>query len=303
MSVMSTQQISLPIVGRGRTSPQFLRDVERALSQLDGVVTAPVNFAAESAMVVYDPARITLAQIVGVIREAGCDTPLHRLTIRSGDLWYATSTQTVERVLRNHEGVVRVSANPAAQTVAVEVLPGFGHVQTLEHELQHLGFERAHVGADLERSLFVLRLVVLVAVELLALWSTGSHAGVLVSPGGVHAPFVVVILSLAALWGAGSPFLRAAYDALLIGELDSGVIVALLASGFALLSVPIGLLFPSSWLTGLGFVLATTLVTGWFAQRACSIWLWPRVREATLKSRLLAGSSAQVGVVSDGSRH
>lgn len=65
---MSTQQISFAI--QGMTCARCAGQIERALTQLDGVIAAQVNYATERATVRYATSRITPAALIRtVIRE------------------------------------------------------------------------------------------------------------------------------------------------------------------------------------------------------------------------------------------
>lgn len=84
---MSTRQISFIIHGMycGRCSAQ----VERALTALDGVIAANVNYAAERATVICDPRRWNPATVVAVVTELGFSTPLNQNGFAWTDLPHA----------------------------------------------------------------------------------------------------------------------------------------------------------------------------------------------------------------------
>lgn len=273
---MSTPQITFAV--RGMFCPKCAREIERALAQLDGVVTAQVNYATERVTVIYDPTRVTALKMVNVIRSLAYDTPVEHLSLHSDDLLYATSARTVVRALEKGEGVVRATADLAAHSVTVEVFPEYARRSYLERLFSALGFRVDNAGPADGRFLFCIRTALLIVIEFLAFWSAGAHAGFLVSAGSLHTPLVVVLLSFITLFAVGLPFYRFAYDAMLQGEYDASVMLALMASAFALGSLPVGVLSPSPWLTDLGFVLATTLTTGWFITRVLTLWVFPRLR-------------------------
>ncbi len=298
---MSTQSISFPIRGIREACPKCAVDIERILTQLDGVVAAQVNYATERARVVYDPARVTAMKMVNAIRSIGFDTPLEHQTLHSGDLLYATSARTVEKILQPAPGVVHASVDLAARTLSLELFPEYGRTDPPVHILAGLGLRIDQAGSADAHSLFLFRSLILVVIELLAVWSAGAHAGVLLSPSSLHAPLVQVVIALIALFGAGWPFYRLAYTAALQGEFDGSVIVALVASAFAFGGLPIGILSPSPWLTDVGFVMTTTLTTGWFVARALTVWLFPHLGGTTGKANAVSAARAPMDVLSDGS--
>lgn len=292
----------MPFAIRGMFCTKCALDIERVLTQLDGVVAAQVNYATERATVVYDPARVTALKMVNAIRSIAYDTPFEHLTLHSEDLLYATSARTVEGMLGNVEGVVQVAADLIAGSITVDVIPGQGRRGDLERSLGGLRFRVVEVGSANTRMLFLLRCLILAIIDVPVLWSAGAHAGLFVSPISLHAPLVVVVLSLFALFGVALPFYRFAYDAALQGEFDASVILALLASAFAVASLPVGILLPNTWSTNIGFVAATTLTTGWFMMRAMSVWVFPHFWGLTGRANPVSAARAPIGVVSDGSR-
>jgi Cu+-exporting ATPase len=299
---VSTESISFPIRGMREACPKCAVEIERVLTQLDGVVAAQVNYATERARVVYDPARVTAPRMVSAIRSIAFDTPLEHQTLCSGDLLYASSARTVEKLLQQAEGVVHVSVDLAARKLALELFSEYGHVDPPVHFMGGLGLKMDQKGSADARSLFVFRSSILVVIELLALWSAGAHAGVLLSPSSLHAPLVPLLISLVALFGAGWPFYRLAFNAALQGEFDASVMVALVASLFALAGLPIAILSPARWLADIGFLLATTMTTGWFIARALSVWVFPHFARTTGDATCVSAARAPAGILSNGSR-
>src|SRR5205085_6056338 len=55
----------------GMTCASCVARVERKLGRLEGVHAASVNLARERATVEYDPARVTVAQLIGAVEAAG----------------------------------------------------------------------------------------------------------------------------------------------------------------------------------------------------------------------------------------
>ncbi|HEX7587791.1 MAG TPA: hypothetical protein VF478_05695, partial [Anaerolineae bacterium] len=79
------------------------------------------------------------------------------------------------------------------------------------------------------------------------------------------------------IFGVGWRFFAIALDVGLQGRSDTSVIIALFASVFAALGLPLAMISPNSWLTDFGFVAATVLTTGWFLSRVTRLWgkkLW-----------------------------
>lgn len=301
MDSMSAQSISFAL--QGMFCPKCAGIIERALTQLDGIVAAQVNYATERATVVYDPMRVTASRMVSAIRSIGYDTPLESITVLSDDLLYATSARAMERVLGKIEGVVQVSVRLTERNAMAKVLPGYARRGLLERGLAGLGVNVVESLSEKGPLLLFIRTVILVGMELLALWSAGAHAGLFGDQRALHTPLLVLLISVVTLFGAGLPFYRFAYDAALCGEFDASVVLALVASASATGSLPTGILLPSPWFTDIGFVIATTLTTGWFLGRALALWVLPRFHQATRVAESIAAGQASLGAVSHGSRH
>ncbi len=314
---MSTRQISFAIQGMREACSKCAVDIEHALTQLDGVVAAQVNYATERATVVYDPLRVLPVTLVNAIRSRGYEVPLIRVTLYADDLLYATSAQTIEKVLGRNEGVVLVAVDLATRSVTLEMLPDRGHPSTpsagqalgehtrraeFESALARLGFRIIPLPTPDAVRKFVLRTLIITALGLLVVASAGAHAGLFAPAGLFHSPLVVMAVSALVLLGAGLPFYIFAYDAASQGLFDTGVVIALLAIVSAIASLPLAMISPTSWLTSAGFVVATTLTAGWFLVRAIQI-SGRQLREAAVRKQgVTTAPQTQLGVISDGSR-
>ena len=305
---MSTRQISFAIQGMREACPKCAVDIERALTQVDGVVATQVNYATERATVVYDPIRVLPVTLVNAIRSRGYEVPLIRVTLYADDLLYATSAQTIEKVLGRTEGVVSVSVDFASRSVMLEMLPDPGHLgehtrrTEFESALARLGFRTIPSPTIAAARRFVVRVFIITGLELLVVASAGAHA-VLFAPAGLfHSPLVVMVFSALVLLGAGLPFYVFAYDATSQGAFDTSVVIALLAIVSAIASLPLGMISPTSWLTSAGFVVTTTLTAGWFLLRVIQIWGLSLRDRAVKKQDVTTVPQTQLGVISDGSR-
>ncbi len=67
---MNGMRLTVPL--RGLTSAAWVAELERVMRQQEGVIWATVNFAAEEANIVYDPAGFDLARLAKAVEEQGC---------------------------------------------------------------------------------------------------------------------------------------------------------------------------------------------------------------------------------------
>ena len=304
---MSIQQISFVI--QGMFCAQCAVDIERALTRLDGIVAAAVNYATQRATVVYAPTRVLPRDLVNTIRRRGYQVPLVRVVRYADDLLYASSAQTIEKVLGRTEGVVFVSTDLAARSVTLELLPDRGRLgeqarrPEFDNALARLGLRAIPSPTPDAARKFVLRAIVITGLAFLVVASAGVHAGLFASAGLFHSPLVVMVLSGLVLFGVGWRFYAFAYDAGIQGEFDVSVLMALLASGAAMAGLPLAMLSPTSWFTDAGFVVATALTAGWFLARVIQLWGLVLGDRAMKKRDTTTAPQTPLGAISDGSRH
>ncbi len=259
--------------------PRCAVSLERALTRLDGVAVARVNYASERATVVLDCTRVSAMALVCAVRGEGFDVPLERVVLHVEGLLYATAARTVERVLRRLDGVVQVTADLSAQRVVLDAFPERVAHADYTAELAKLGLRVVERLAPHAARTFAARAIVAAALAVLSLWSAGAHAG-LFDASVFHAPLVVIALAMLGAYGVGWRFYRLAFDACLQGELDAGVLLALVVSACLFCGALLALVAPAGWLTGGGFVLATLLTAGWFLARGVTVWVLPRVQRS-----------------------
>lgn len=266
---MNTRHISFAI--QGMTCAKCAVTIERALTRLDGVVAAHVNFAAERASVMYDPAFVSALAMVNAVRGEGFDVTLTRIVLNVNDLLYATSARTVECTLTRTDGVAYVQVDLSAQHVVLDVFSECVNRRDYERALANLGLRVVeHTAANAARE-FSLRTVALTLLALLSVWSAGAHAGWFAA-GFIHMPLVGVTISLVVAYIVGWRFYRVAFDAGLDGKFDYSVIIALVASVSLFGGLVFAMLAPANRFAGGGFVLAAVLTAGWFLARAATLW-------------------------------
>jgi len=299
---MTTRDISFAIQGMRGACAKCAVTIERALTQLDGVVSARVNYATERASIAYDSTRVSTAAMADTVHREGFAVSLERVVLNVNGLFYAPSARLVERALSRLDGVVRVQADLRAECITLDAFSESVNLRGYELTLAALGLSvveplTPHAGRE-----FGLRTVVLLGLALLTLLSAGAHAGWWVI-GWLHSPIVVIAISVLVAYGVGWRFYHLAYDAYLRGEFDASVVIALIASLLLFGGMPLALISSATWLTGLGFVLSTLSTTAWFLVRAFSLWVLPRLRfSSTISKSTLTLPQTHLGVISNGSR-
>lgn len=296
---MNTRQISFAI--QGMSCAKCAVAIERALTRLDGVVAAHVNFASERASVVFDPTYVSALAMINVVRGEGFDVSLTRVILSVNDLLYATSARTVEHVLSHLDGVAYVQTDLGAQQIVLDVFAESVHRRDYERALANLGLRVVeHTSANAGRE-FGVRAVAVTGLALLSLWSAGAHAGWFAADF-IHAPLVVIAISLLVAYIIGWRFYRLAFDACLDGKFDYSVVIALVASVSLLGGLLFAMLAPTNRFASSGFVFATLLTAGWFLARGGTVWASrvPRLNHTATNNPRVA--QPQLGVIPHGSR-
>ncbi len=131
-------RIELPIVGM--TCANCSARLERALSRMEGVESATVNFATERATITYNPEKLGPMDFVQRIRDTGYDVPVERVTLLVQGMSCATCVARVERGLKKLDGVLDASANFAAENVTIEYIPGIVGPDDFKRTIERLGY-------------------------------------------------------------------------------------------------------------------------------------------------------------------
>ncbi len=108
----------------GMTCAACVRRVEKGLSKVEGVAEASVNFATETATVLYDPDLLDRQQIASAIEDIGYTVvgkkeETEKTTVMVGGMTCAACVRRVERSLKKIEGVLDAQVNLATSRATV----------------------------------------------------------------------------------------------------------------------------------------------------------------------------------------
>lgn len=270
---MNTRQISIPI--QGMFCARCASQIESALTGLNGVVAAQVNYASERATVIYDSSRVLLGSIVDAIERAGFHVPLESFTITVRGLVYATRACTVEQFLSRTEGIVKASANPSQSQVRVLGFAGGTSQDQVQDLLDTIGYERAdQLQVNAVRGLVLRGIVLLAAVIGLvtAAWLNASQ----MAPDWRLLNLLGLVGGLVT-FSCGYPLYQHAFAALRRGLWDDGVVLAVTATTLLVVSLVQTVLgFTLPWLpwSVWGAVLLASASTGeWFITQIWALWV------------------------------
>ena len=155
----ATKTVTMGITGMHCAS--CVANTEKALKKLDGVQSASVNIASESAAVKIDPAKVSTADLEKAITDLGFtphlrEAPGQTVTIGITGMHCASCVSTIEKALSKLSGVSEANVNFAAETVMVRFDPAAVSHQDLEKTIKDAGYtpyvreERAAGHLDLK---------------------------------------------------------------------------------------------------------------------------------------------------------
>ena len=139
MSGQMTSKISLKIGGMSCAS--CVATIEGALSNLQGVSKAQVNFAAQKAQVEYDPERADLQQIARAIEDVGYEVVPDELSLSVFGMRSAHCEGVVKEGLENLPGVARVEPNSSTETASVWYHAGIVSPAEIKETIRDLGYD------------------------------------------------------------------------------------------------------------------------------------------------------------------
>ena len=111
-------------------------NIEKSLSRLD-ISKAQVNYGTDTAVVEFDPSKVSLADLSRAVNEAGYEVVNAEVVLKVGGMVCATCVQTIEAALKRLPGVTRMSRQPRDRE-------GIRAVQPFIHEYR--GHEGSHRG-------------------------------------------------------------------------------------------------------------------------------------------------------------
>ena len=121
MAQQKTKKIVFDI--GGMSCVNCAQTIEKRLSSLDGVTHAAVNFAAEKAIVEYDPKIVNQKAVEEAIVDVGYNVIHSKIIFQIEGMSCASCAQTIEKAFMGKEGVYRANVNLATEKATVEFNP------------------------------------------------------------------------------------------------------------------------------------------------------------------------------------
>ncbi len=247
---MTTKHLTVPVTGM--TCANCAATIERNLRKLPSAQNASVNLAAERASLEYDPAQLSLDDVIARIERAGYGIATGEAVLPIKRLSDSQDAARLESVLRGSEGVLGATVNVTTEIATVRYVPTLVSQADLRRTIQGAGFEAVVIEGDAEdverlarereiahqRHLLIVGLLFAVPVFLLAMSRDlgflnslfdGMMPGMLMSGMGVTAPWfnwLLLALTLPVQFYVGRQYYVGAYKALRNGAANMDVLVA-----------------------------------------------------------------------------
>lgn len=130
--------ITLPV--KGMSCASCSARIEKKVGELEGVISAHVNFAAETASIEYDPQKIPATQFPVTIEKLGFEVPRRSKTFPVEGMTCASCVSRVEKKLSSLQGVHAVDVNLATEQVLVEYISALVDFESLRSALEEAGY-------------------------------------------------------------------------------------------------------------------------------------------------------------------
>lgn len=145
---MTLAKVSFKVLGM--TCAACANRVEKALTKAEGVHSASVNLATETASVEYRPGETSLADILQVVEKAGyqSQTQIKSYEFKISGMTCAACSNRVEKALQRLQGVQTAAVNLATETATVKYFPQLLAEQDIRAAVERTGYQ---VRANSER--------------------------------------------------------------------------------------------------------------------------------------------------------
>ncbi len=142
------KQISIPV--EGMSCAACVARVERALKNTPGVADTAVNLVTGKASIEFDPQKVSVEQLVKIIRELGYQVPTGEIHLTVRGMSCAACVARVERAVSGLPGVLNVAVSLPAEAARVTFYPGTVTPAQIKEAIAGLGYEVAEKATGQE---------------------------------------------------------------------------------------------------------------------------------------------------------
>jgi len=133
---------------QGMSCANCSQTIADAVTSLDGVSEAKINFATDEGSVAYDPEVVSLGEIYDAIEGAGYSPVADSVTIAITDMSCANCSETVRTALERTPGVVDADVNFATDEAQVTYNPAEANRAALYEAVETAGYSPVHEDAE-----------------------------------------------------------------------------------------------------------------------------------------------------------
>jgi Cu+-exporting ATPase len=271
------ETITLPIEGMHCASCALT--IEKTLNKKEGVSQASVNFASEKAFVRFDTERTDRQSLSEAVREAGYDvrTDTRKDVFRVEGMTCATCALTVEKALRNTDGVIDADVNLASSKAVVRYDTSVTDKAGLEAAVDRSGYqlitvaEKDDTGIDRDREkVKAARRRMVTAWALAAptvVWMVFEMFFGIVWPSMFVFNIGITLLAIPVVFLTGWPTIRSAFKAVAHGRANMDVLIAM-GTTVSFLTGPASMLFPIANFAGVSAMIMGFHLTGRYIESA-----------------------------------
>ncbi len=231
-------RVRIPITGMHCAS--CVDKVERGLSGIEGVLRASVNFASETADMVYDPGVVSPSRFVDEVRSLGYEPHVSQVILPIEGMSCASCVRKVEDSLRKVPGTIEVNVNFAKETAQVSFDPSQADVSDFKDAVAAAGDYRvieAVEGSDIREAqaeshrkqvtdLLGRFIGAVMLTTIVMVLSMGRMLPGLKSMDLSTRYLLILVFTLPVMFFSGLPFLKGAWVALRHRTADMNTLVA-----------------------------------------------------------------------------
>jgi Cu+-exporting ATPase len=139
-------RLTFPITGMSCAS--CAANIQRTLASLSGVKEAQVNFAANKAIITFEPTLIKPVDLVESIRQLGYDVGTDRVEFLIQGMHCAACQRKIEETLLQAEGVIKAVVNLASSRATVDYIANQTSPSRLKKIIKDLGYEATEISSQ-----------------------------------------------------------------------------------------------------------------------------------------------------------
>jgi Cu+-exporting ATPase len=134
----------------GMTCATCVETIKNALAKINGVKNVTVNLGSETAVVEYDRSQTSLKDLHKAVEDAGYGVVNENAALRIGGMTCAMCVNTIEKALKNKDGLVNVNVNLGAEKAYVTFNPSLLTVMDMKKTIEDVGYQ--FLGVEGEES-------------------------------------------------------------------------------------------------------------------------------------------------------